>query len=115
MDSQTLDRWREVIRKSLIELAEIPYLDGVDIRKKPVFDEERNAWLVVVEGWEKTTRRMHGCVAHIELIGDKIWIQEDGTDYGLATEFVAAGVPKEHIVLGFKTPRTREYTEFAVA
>jgi hypothetical protein len=30
-------------------------------------------------------------------------------------ELVAAGIPKERIVLGFKPPEQRKHTEFAVA
>lgn len=29
-------------------------------------------------------------------------------------EFVRAGVPKEHIVLGFRSPEMRQHTEFAM-
>jgi hypothetical protein len=36
-------------------------------------------------------------------------------EVGIATELVEAGVPKEQIVLGFRPPEMRQYTEFAVA
>ncbi|MGF1958284.1 MAG: element excision factor XisI family protein [Aulosira sp. DedVER01a] len=29
----------------------------------------------------------------------KLWIQQDGTDDGIANELAAAGIPKENIVL----------------
>ncbi|MBV7334508.1 XisI protein [Chloroflexi bacterium TSY] len=45
----------------------------------------------------------------------KIWIEIDWTEEGIATELVAAGVPKEDIVLAFHHPSMRQYTEFAVA
>jgi hypothetical protein len=37
------------------------------------------------------------------------------TEEGLATDLLAAGVPNEHIVLGFHYPTMRPFTEFAVA
>ena len=52
---------------------------------------------------------------HLDIIDGKIWIQRDGTEHGIATDLLEAGVPKEHIVLGFKSPEMRQYTEFAVA
>jgi hypothetical protein len=52
---------------------------------------------------------------HIDIIDSKLWIQHDGTEEGIAGELVAAGIPKEHIVLGFKPPEQRKHTEFAVA
>lgn len=41
-------------------------------------------------------------VAHLEIKDGKIWIQEDNTESGIATDLEAAGVPKEDIVLGFR-------------
>ena len=116
MDAATLNEWRRLIKKLLTELAAIPYSGNVAPKAKTVFDESADAYLVVVEGWDDVLR-LHGCVAHLEIRGDKIWILLDGTDYGLATELVAAGVPKDQIVLGFKSPRSRAQlqTGFAVA
>ena len=48
-------------------------------------------------------------------MGDKVWVQQDGTEEGVALELVAAGIPKEHIVLGFQPPERRAWTDFAVA
>jgi XisI protein len=45
----------------------------------------------------------------------KIWIEDDGTEEGIANELVAAGVPKLDIVLAFQPPERRHLTEFAVA
>ena len=45
----------------------------------------------------------------------EFWIQRDGTEYGIAQELVDAGIPKERIVLAFKSPELRKLTEFAVA
>ncbi|WP_442867123.1 element excision factor XisI family protein [Aphanizomenon sp. CS-733/32] len=33
--------------------------------------------------WENN-QRVHGCLVHIDIINDKIWIQRDGTEYGIA-------------------------------
>ena len=42
-------------------------------------------------------------------------MQYDGTKYGVARELADAGVPEDHIVLGFREPEIRPYTEYAVA
>jgi hypothetical protein len=54
-------------------------------------------------------------MAHVEIKGDKIWIQQDGTEQGIAADLVAAGIPKDRIVLGFKSPQRRGNTQFALA
>lgn len=52
---------------------------------------------------------------HISLIDDKVWVQYDDTEEGVATDLMAAGVAKEDIVLGFRHPKIRQHTGFAVA
>ena len=49
------------------------------------------------------------------MAGGKIWIEEDMTEDGLATELVEAGVPKEDIVLAFNPPDRRHLTDYAAA
>jgi hypothetical protein len=58
---------------------------------------------------------VHGAVIHIDIIGDKVWIQHDGTSPGIADELVEAGIPRDAIVLGFRPPHVRRYSGFAVA
>ena|SRR5438128_2578193 len=114
MDPATLNQWRAIIRKILSELAAIPFPEVVNLEARTVFDDESNTYMVVVEGW-KDVQRLHGCLVHIAIKGDKIWIQQDGTEDGVARDLLAAGIPKDHIVLGFKSPRSRQHTGFAVA
>lgn len=109
----TRETYRTVVKRALEEYAAIPYSFG-DLAHEVVFDEERARYLVLTLGWEGR-RRIHGVVIHIDILGDKIWIQEDNTEAGIATDLLAAGIPKEHIVLGFHSARVRPYTEFAVA
>jgi hypothetical protein len=51
----------------------------------------------------------------VEIINNKIWIQCDNTEDGIALELVAAGIPKSDIVLAFHPPDVRKFTEFAVS
>jgi hypothetical protein len=113
MDSLTLDRYRQIIESILTEYTRIPYAYG-DIQTEGVFDRQRDRYLLVNTGWEQG-RRVHGCLVHVDLIDGKFWIQRDGTEHGIAKELVAAGVPKEHIVLAFKPPEIRRHTDYAFA
>jgi XisI protein len=54
-------------------------------------------------GWDGV-RRVHGCVVHIDIIDAKVWIQYDGTSSPVADALLAAGIPREAIVLGFHPP-----------
>lgn len=108
----TLAKYRHIVERLLSEYATIPYAYG-DIKHETVFDRENDRYLLLSVGWDKG--RVHGCVIHIDLIDGKLWVQCDNTDRDIAMELVAAGVPREHIVLGFRRPELRQYTEFAAA
>ena len=114
MEPNTVNQWRSTIRRILSELAAIPFPEVVTMTAKPVFDESVDVYLVVVEGWQDV-KRLHGCLVHLEIKGNKIWIQQDGTEQGVATELLASGIPRECIVLGFKSQHGRRFTQFAVA
>jgi hypothetical protein len=76
------------------------------------FDRERGQFLSVDEGWQGS-RRIHQVWAHVELRDGKMWVHEDGTEEGIANRLVAAGVPRDRIVLVFHAPELRWATEFA--
>lgn len=105
--------YSQIIRQILIEHTRIPYAHG-DIEFQTVFDDENQHYLLMLVGREGT-RRVHGCLIHLDIINDKIWIQRDGTEDGVADNLLDAGVQKNQIVLGFQPPDIRPYTEFAAA
>ncbi|MBD2251041.1 XisI protein [Nostoc parmelioides] len=78
-----------------------------------LFDTERHHYQVLNIGW-KEQKRTYGVIIHVDIKNEKIWIQRDGTEIGIANELVAVGVPKEDIVLGFHAPYKRQFTDFAV-
>ncbi|MGK7926680.1 MAG: XisI protein [Spirulina sp.] len=78
-----------------------------------VFDRIRDSYLLLYLGWHGE-ERIYGVSIHIEIIDEKIWIQQDFTEEGIANELVESGVPKTDIVLGYRAPVVRQFTEFAV-
>ncbi len=109
----TLEQDRQIVQKIISEYAEITYANR-EIERHIVFDRDRDRYLLIIVGWEGV-RQVHGCIIHVEIIDGKIWIHRDGTEDGIASELNQAGIPKERIVLGFKSPRMRKHTGFAVA
>lgn len=57
--------------------------------------------LLVEAGWQDGYR-IYGTLLHIDIIDHKLWIQHDRTEEGVAVDLVAAGIPKEQIVLVFE-------------
>jgi hypothetical protein len=74
------------------------------------FDDERQCYLVVRVGWFQKYKRIHRCLAHIEIRGDLIVIQANNTEDPLDTALIDMGIPKEKICLGFIPPDFRAYT-----
>jgi len=109
----TLDTHRQVIQNVLTEYIRLQYAYG-EIQNETIFDCEADRYLVMSIGWQGV-RRIHGCLIHVDIINDKVWIQRDGTEHGIAAELVAAGIPKDRIVLGFHPPEVRQHTNYAVA
>jgi hypothetical protein len=111
--NQTLDKWRDLLEKILQYYADLPYRYG-DVTTSVIVSRDSNHFMLIHEGWENN-RRVHGCIVHAEIRNDKIWIHYDGIEDGITDELVAAGVPKDHIVLAFHPPEVRQYTGYASA
>jgi hypothetical protein len=105
-------RHRELIEDLLREYTSYKPSYG-EIEVETIVDAVKGHYQLVNVGWHGQ-RRIYGCILHIDVKDGKIWIQWDGTEEGFANRLVAAGVPKNEIVLGFQSPFQRRHTEFAV-
>jgi hypothetical protein len=105
-------QYRQIIEQVLRDYAEFVGQEA-EIEQHLVIDPTQNHYLLVETGWQGQ-RRIYGTLIHINLIDGKVWIQQDGTEEGVAYELEAAGIPKHHIVLAFKSIERRRITEYAV-
>ena len=123
-----LEQWRELLEQHLQYHADLPYRYGkvetyvlVSRVKPSAFQKgvaspsgNRNHFMLVREGWDGP-RRIHGCIVHAEIRNGKIWMHYDGIEDSITEDLVAAGVPKDCIVLAFHPPEVREHTGYAIA
>jgi hypothetical protein len=109
----TLTQYRKIIKEVLETYTKIPYSHG-EIVCQSVFDENTDRYLLVTLGWDKN-KRIHGCLIHLDIINGKIWVQRDETEDGVTYELMAAGIPKDSIVLGFHPADVRPHTGYAIA
>lgn len=107
-----IDQWRESLEKILQSYAGIPYRYG-DVVTYVIVSCDRNHYLLMHEGWEKA-HRVHGTIVHAEIRNGKIWIHYDGIEEGITDELIAAGVPKDCVVLAFQPPNVRSHTGYGV-
>src|SRR5437867_2783289 len=100
--------YREALVRIMSEYATLTPSVG-DVEVEAVLDEARDHYEIIHAGW-LGDRRIHGAILHVDIRGEKIWIQHDGTEDGIAGELLEAGVPKEQIVLAWHAPYERKLT-----
>ncbi|MDJ0796589.1 MAG: XisI protein [Calothrix sp. MO_167.B12] len=111
-----LERYRYIIKKILSEYEKLasqtPNPPGVDSILS--FDDKNDQYIWLVIGWQEG-RRVKGMTVYVRIKNEKIYIEEDWTEEGIATDLLRKGVPNNDIVLAFHSPEKRQYTEFATA
>ncbi|MDJ1170647.1 XisI protein [Roseofilum sp. BLCC_M154] len=109
---EQLEHYRQCIQEVLAEHNQYKPSFG-DLEQFLIADTQNDHYQLVTVGWDGD-RRVFSCLIHMDIKGDKIWIQHDGTEIGVANQLIELGIPKQSIVLGFHDPNARELTEFAV-
>jgi hypothetical protein len=107
-----VEHYQQLIQELLQAYSDIK-ASNEEVEAEVIFDLVHNRYQVVHIGWSNK-RRIYGCILHLDIKNEKIWIQHDGTEGGIANELVKRGVPKSDIVLAFHSPFKRQFTEFAV-
>jgi hypothetical protein len=105
--------YANIVETVLNVYTSIPYAHG-DLTCEAIFDRARGRFVLMTLGWDDD-ERVHHSLVHIDMVGDKVWIQTDNTEHGVAPELVEAGIPKSDIVLAFRPPELRKFTDYAVA
>jgi hypothetical protein len=109
-----LNRYRDIVREILTEYHQLNQKSVSAVESVIAFDEVHDQYLLLLMGWRKD-ERIKSVMIHIRLKDDKIWIEEDWTEDGVATDLLEKGVTREEIVLAFHPPHVRQYDEFAIA
>lgn len=110
-----IDDYRQYIKQFLQR-----YIDMTNRRKKSevedflVVDEANDNYFWMTWGWDGK-KRVKAIQVFVRIKDNKIWVEEDWTEVGIANDLAEKGVSKDSIVLGFQPPEMRQYTEFAVA
>jgi hypothetical protein len=106
-----LEQYRNIVCRLIEEYAS--YIPSyADVRTEAIVDRQRDHYEVMAVGWDRD-RRVHGCIFHIDIHNGKVWIEYNGTDIDIGEEMVAAGIPKQDIVLGFQPAELRTVMGYA--
>lgn len=95
--------YKTIVRKSieayarLIETAQ----PKTTLAITPILDDTNGQYVLLEHGWRQN-RYVRNLPLHIAVKENKIWIEEDLTETGIATYFLANGVPKDDIVFAIE-------------
>lgn len=110
-----LNNYRSLIRnllQSYLEERHRSETDDVPVKTLFVTDDEHGVYLIMKNGWQHKDRVQH-ILIFMRLHGDKIWVEEDWTDYEVVERLLEAGVPQTDIVLAFHHPMLRPLADVA--
>lgn len=108
---EKLEQYRQWIQQILAKHNQYKSSYG-EVEQLLIIDTQHDHYQLSTVGWEGD-RRIFSCLIHIDIKGDKIWIQHDGTEVGVANELIELGVSPQSIVIGFHDPNARKFTHFA--
>lgn len=106
-----LEQYRRCVRRLLSGRAQLIWDDRV--RAETIFDRARDRYLLVHVGW-RGSQRVYDTLLHIDICGDRVWIQQDETATGVTNELIEMGIPQEDIILGFVPPSVCSPAELKV-
>jgi XisI protein len=95
----TILTYRNIIKQLILRYAQLKPSHG-NIRLDPVFDEANDRYALMQVGWDKQ-RRVRGNLIYLTIQNEQVFIEYDGTETGITDELVAAGIPRDNIVLAF--------------
>ena len=73
-------------------------------------DTQNNQYMLFTVGWERQ-QHINSVIVLARVKNGKIWIDEDWTEEGIATDLLRAGIPTSDIVLAFHDPAFRQEPE----
>ena len=104
----------ELFKEYELYLSRANGIHNQTIEPETIFDLQNNHFQLLLRGW-KGYQQIFRIAFHIDIIENKVWIQQNNTEFRIADELIEKGIPKTDIVLGFISPKERAYTDFAVA
>ena len=96
-----LTKYRQIVCQYLEDFARD------DPEANLIFDEKRDRFLVMHVNW-RNDYRIYGCAMHLDLIDEKVWIQNNSTEIYVDRELLKRGIAPQDIVLGFRSPSIRD-------
>lgn len=109
-----LKKYQDILVDYLKEYSKIKPANLPNIESYTIIDRENNHFQLLQLGWQDEDY-IFTVVLHFDIKDGKVWFQRNITDRDVVDELMEMGIAKQDIILGFRYPKIRPYTGFAVA
>ncbi|WP_421797006.1 XisI protein [Haliscomenobacter sp.] len=106
---EKVKKYQKIILQVLEVYANIKSPFMPEVENLIIADTKNHHYQLVRMGCYKD-RHVHYTVFHFDILGDKIWIQENRTDVKIDEELIETGVDKEDIFSGMMHPEMMRLT-----
>ncbi len=110
---EKIKKYEKAINEVLLDYQKRFHVTSQNITNYIVSDDKNHHYQFLWLGW-KGDKQIFNVAFHIDILNDKIWIQRDNTETGIANLLTEKGIPQKEIVLAYYPPAHRELTDFAV-
>ncbi len=113
---EKVNLYRQILQEVLKEYStdKSGYPQPTDVETQLLFDSQNDHYQVLRVGW-RNRKQVFLVIFHFDIKNEKIWLQQNVTDYDIVGDLEARGIPKSDIVLAFHSPQMRPFTGYAVA
>jgi hypothetical protein len=113
---EKVNRYRQILKDVLTEftIQRRSNTPQTDVETQLLFDNQNDHYQVLRVGW-RNRAQVFLVIFHFDIKNEKIWLQQNVSDYDIVGDLEARGIPKSDIVLAFHSPQMRPFTGYAVA
>ena len=89
---------------------------GNDLTYQPIIDLKGNHFQLMRIGWHQQ-KYLYAVLVHFDINAEtgNVWVQQNNTEILLDEELERRGIKKNNLVLGFRSPEMRPFSDFAIA
>jgi hypothetical protein len=96
-------KYQQAILAFLEEYAKTKPVGWKNVQNQVIADKENHHYQLTRLGWVGD-EHIHYTVFHLDIIGDKVWVQENRTDLPISDELEDLGIAPDDIVFAFMEP-----------
>lgn len=109
-----VSKLRSTLLKALNDYIEPRRIQQDGVEMQLLADTQNDHYQVLLSGWQGR-KQVFMVVFHFDIKDEKIWLQQNNTDYDIVEDIEALGISKSDIVLAIHSPQMRQFTGYATA